>query len=220
MDRSRKHFYEKIKNQHNNCDLKKSNLKNHDITEVAEYFETVLLRDEFTLDIWYEKIYFVNAAIEDYKIKSGEITYKYRIPNSEEICVIECFSYDKKNERIASNDLNKSNAKARILSVARAILFRSISMIFESDAYQCINVINLTGYLNYFDSALGTWQNVNVIKLRINKDDYLKIVPENADIDELFMRVLECKESAGLYDKQPYELNEVNLNKKNRSVKA
>lgn len=177
---------------------------------MLEYFQAVLLFDEFTLDIlktneWYES----GVTVTDYDPKLSELSYCFRIPNQEEICVIERFVYDDNEETITSRDLDKTHARNIRLMIVRAMLIRSAAMVYCSDTYKNVKSVNVTGYLSYYDSAFGNEQRIDAVKVKISKDTFEQLNPEHLKLEDLFVRVLKVKEAAGLYNKEPFELKEI-----------
>jgi len=149
------------------------------------------------------------VTVTDYDPKSLELSYFFRIPKKEEICVIDNFFYDEKIERIISRDLDKTRSRSFRLRIVRAILLRSVAMVFCSDVYKNVKSVNITGYLSYYEPAFGNEQRINAVKVKINKDTFDQLVPEIMNLEDFFVRVLKVKEAAGLYNKEPFELNEI-----------
>ena len=210
VERLREQFYKRQEQRNNEIDLMKENLKKHDSVEVLKFFKAVLQSDEFTLDMLgtYEP-YRNDIVMKGYDPKTGVLSYKYRIPNPEEVCVIDKFYYDVKSDRIISRDLEKTRARNIRIKIARAILLRSAAMVYYSDNYENIKRLRISGYLNYYDSALGNERDISVMILEISKDVFKQINLERARLNELFERVIKTKDSAGLYNKKLYELEEV-----------
>lgn len=207
VKRLREQYYKRQEQSNNTIDLMKEKLMKHDSVEVLEFFKAVLQYDEFTLDMLGTNEPYQNDIImKEYDSKLGLLSYSYRIPNPEEICVIDRFYYDMKSDSIISRELDKTRTRNIRLKTARAILLRSAAMVYYSDAYENVKTLRITGYLSYYDSAFGTKRNVNAISLGISKDIFKQINLERAKLSELFDRVLKTKEVAGLYSKNLYEL--------------
>lgn len=210
VERMRKQYYKRQEESNKTIELKKEKLIMHDSTEVLEFFKFVLECDEFTLDmLGRNEPYQKDILMKRYDSKLGVLSYSYRIPNSEEVCVIDRFYYDEKKNNIKSRDLDKTRIRNIRLKAARAILLRSAAMVYNSDAYENVKSIHITGFLSYYDSAFGTKRNVDAIRFEISKEVFKQINLERVKLSELFDRVLKAKEVAGLYSKKPYELQEV-----------
>lgn len=210
VQREREQFYQRQEDSNNAVNLMRQKLIQHDRAEVLEYFRDVLLVDDFTLDkLATNERYKSFVAVTDYDPKSSELSYCLRIPNQEEICVIDSFFYDEKEEIISSRDVNKTRARNIRLRIVRAMLLRSAAMVYLSDDYENVKSVNITGYLNYYDSAFGNEQRIDAVKVKISKDTFEQLNPEHLKLEDLFVRVLKVKEAAGLYNKEPFELNEI-----------
>lgn len=210
VKRLREGFYQRQQQYNRDIDLRKENLKNGEANEICGYFREALLSDIFTLDILEEnEPYLINVIIDGYINESKEISYHYRIPNHEEICVIDKYIYDEDKEIIISKDIDEKHAGIIRLKVARALILRSAALIFESDNYQNIESVKITGFLEYYDTALGNWECIDVMKVNVSREYYNKINPERSNLKDLFERKLKVKESRGLYIKRPYELKHV-----------
>ena len=210
VKRLREEFYDKQQQYNSDVELKKENLKNGKANEVCEYFKEALLRDKFSLDILEtNELYPINVIIDGYSNESKVLSYHYRIPDHEQICVIGKFLFDENEETIVSKDIDAEHARIIRLKVARALILRSAVLIFGSDNYKNIESVNITGYLEYYDTAFGNWEYIDVMKVNISRECYNKINPERANLKDLFERKLKVKESTGLYIKRPYELKHV-----------
>lgn len=210
VEHDRKQFYKEQAQYNNAVELMKNKLKKHDSVEVVEFFKTVLQSDKFTLDMFDSHELYRNGLImKEYNPETGELSYSYRIPDPEEICVIKGFYYDKESDSIISRELDKTVARNIRIKIARAILLRSAAMVYYSDVFENIKTIRITGYLTYFDAAFGTERDINVMSLEISKDTFNQIVLERVSLSELFERELKTKEAVGLYSKKPYELKGV-----------
>lgn len=210
VERLREQFYKKQDQENKAVDSMKEQLRKHDSVEVLEFFKISLHRDKFTLDtLDTHELYWNGLIMKEYNPETGELSYSYRIPNPEEICVINRFYYDVESDSIMTSDLDKTVARNIRLKTARAILLRSAAMVYYSDVFENVKSIHIMGYLTYFDSAFGTERDVNVMGLEISKDTFNQIDLERARLSELFERVLKTREAVGLYSKKPYELKGV-----------
>lgn len=149
--------------------------------------------------------------ISEYDEKTKTLSYRYRIPSSDEICVIDRFVYDGESGEVVAKELDKTHAKRVRMHLLQTLLLRSVARLICSDESKNIEFINLTGFLRYYDRAYGNNREINVVKLKIDRDILLQINPERANISELFERALKgkFKTSAGLYDKEPFCLTEI-----------
>lgn len=210
VKRLREEFYDKQQQYNSYIELKKENLKNGKANEVCEYFKEILLSDNLTLDILEtNELYPINVIIDGYSNESKVLSYHYRIPNHQQICVIDKFIFDEDGETIVSKDIDAEHARIIRLKVARALILRSAVLIFGSDNYKNIESVKITGFLEYYDTAFGNWECIDVMKVNISREYYNKINPERANLKDLFERKLKVKESTGLYIKRPYELKHV-----------
>ncbi len=151
------------------------------------------------------EIYKIEATVDIYSPQVAELSYSYRIPNPEEVCIIQKFLYDKKTERIEPRELDKTCAKNIRMKMARALLLRSAILAYNSDAYACVDTLKITGFLSFYDRAYGNTQRVDVIKVTITRDIIRQLNPEKLSLAELFEKVLKEKVDKGLYVNRPYE---------------
>lgn len=183
-----------------------------DKKQIINFFNAVLVNDDFTLDILYRKERYDSASvISEYDEKTKTLSYRYRIPNSDEICVIDRFVYDEESGEVIAKELDKTHAKRVRMHLLQTLLLCSAARIICSDESKNIEFINLTGFIRYYDRAYENNRDINVVKLNISREIILQINPERANISELFKRVLKgkFKTSAGLYDKEPVGLTEI-----------
>ena len=183
-----------------------------DKRQIGNFFNAVLENDDFTLDVLYrQEKYDSSSVISQYDEKTKKISYRYRIPNKDEICVIDRFVYDKERGEVIAKELDKKHAKKVRMHLLETLLLRSVARIICSDEQNNVESINLTGFLRYYDRAYGNNREIDVVKLNISRDIILHINPERVDVSELFERVLKenFKTSTGLYDKEPFGLTEI-----------
>ncbi|MFR8064460.1 hypothetical protein [Thomasclavelia spiroformis] len=212
VDRKLAQFKEYQRKNHESVDKMKSLYARGDKKQIINYYNAVLANDDFTLDILYRQERYDSASmISEYDEKTKTLSYRYRIPSSDEICVIDRFVYDGESGEVVAKELDKTHAKRVRMHLLQTLLLRSVARIICSDESKNIEFINLTGFLRYYDRAYGNNREINVVKLKIGRDILLQINPERANISELFERTLKgkFKTSAGLYDKEPFCLTEI-----------
>ena len=213
VNRMRAQFEEQQRKNHESVDEMKSMYAKGDKKQIINFFNAVLVNDDFTLDILYRKERYDSASmISEYDEKTKTLSYRYRIPNSDEICVIDRFVYDEESGEVIAKELDKTHAKKVRIHLLQTLLLRSAERIICSDESKNIEFINITGFLCYYDRAYGNNREINVVKLNISREMILQINPERADISELFERVLKgkFKISTGLYENEPFRLAEIN----------
>ena len=211
-NRMRAQFEKQQRKNHESVDEMKSMYAKRDKKQIITFFNAVLVNDDFTLDILYRKERYDSASmISEYDEKTKTLSYRYRIPNSDEICVIDRFVYDEDSGEVIAKELDKTYAKRVRIHLLQTILLRSAARIIFSDESKNIEFINLTGFLRYYDRTYGNNREINVVKLNISREMIFQINLERANVLELFERVLKekFKTSAGLYDKEPFRLNEI-----------
>lgn len=210
VNRQRESFYQKQKENNKGIDEMLQLLMQHDANEVREYFQAVLSSDQFTLDLMgTNQIYHSIVTVKDYDVKLSELSYSLRIPNPEEICVIDRFLYSDKEDQITSHEFDVALCRKVRLNLVRAILLRSAAMVYCSDTYENIKSVNITGYLRYYEPAFANYKKIDVVKVKIVKEIFEQLNPERLKLEELFVRVLKAKEASGLYSKEPYEMKDV-----------
>lgn len=205
----RAQFEEQQRKNHESVDEMKSMYAKGDKKQIINFFNAVLVNDDFTLDILYRKERYDSASmISEYDEKTKTLSYRYRIPNSDEIW----FVYDEESGEVIAKELDKTHAKKVRIHLLQTLLLRSAERIICSDESKNIEFINITGFLCYYDRAYGNNRQINVVKLNISREMILQINPERADISELFERVLKgkFKISTGLYENEPFRLAEIN----------
>lgn len=209
----RAQFEEQQRKNHESVDEMKSMYAKGDKNQIINFFNAVLVNDDFTFDILYRKERYDSASmISEYDEKTKTLSYRYRIPNSDEICVIDRFVYDEESGEVIAKELDKTHAKKVRIHLLQTLLLRSAERIICSDESKNIEFINITSFLCYYDRAYGNNREINVVKLNISREMILQINPERADIWELFERVLKgkFKISTGLYENEPFRLAEIN----------
>ena len=211
VNRVRAQFEEQQRKNHESVDEMKSMYAKRDKKQIITFFNAVLVNDNFTLDLYRKERYNSASVISEYDEKTKTLSYRYRIPNSDEICVIDRFVYDEESGEVIAKELDKTYAKRVRMHLLQTLLLRSAARIICSDESKNIEFINLTGFLRYYDRAYGNNREINVVKLNISRDILLQINLERANISELLERVLKgkFKTSAGLYDKEPFGLTEI-----------
>lgn len=205
-------FEEQQRRNHESVDEMKSMYIKGDKEQIINFFDAVLKSDDFTLDMLNgQECYDAASEVSQYDEKTKTLSYKYRIPNLDEICVIDRFVYDVESNAIIAKELDKAHAKKVRMHLLETLLLRSVARVIYSDEDNYVEFVNLTGFLSYYDRAYGNYRKINVVKLKISRDMLLQINPERADISELFERALKgkFKTSAGLYDKEPFGLTEI-----------
>lgn len=210
--RMRARFEERKRQNYESVDEMKTMYIKGNKEQIINFFDAVLENDNITLDILNrQESYDAASKVTQYDEKTKTLSYRYRIPNSDEICVIDRFVYDEESGAVIAKELDKTYAKRVRMHLLQTILLRSVARIIYSDESKNIEFINLTGFLRYYDRAYGNNREMNVVKLNISREMILQINPERANISELFERVLKgkFKISAGLYDKEPFELTEI-----------
>lgn len=106
VDLQREQFYQRQEDGNKAVDVMQQNLMRHNQDEIIKFFQAVLSGDKFTLDrLETNKLYQSFVAVTDYDPKTFELSYCFRIPNQEEICVIKRFFYDEKEGIIFSSRL-------------------------------------------------------------------------------------------------------------------
>lgn len=173
---------------------------------VMAYFEDVSLSDDFTLEFAEQPLSYDSCAhVTNYAPDKKELCIRYRVPNVEEICTIDSFSYNEKEWMVEPKELPEKNAYRVRTSVLHAIMVRSAALVFYSDPYHLVKTLTITGYLDYFDPAYGTNQTVDVIQATVGEEEFLKVNLERARLEDLFARLFASKVAQGLYKKRPYE---------------
>lgn len=212
VNKMRAQFEEKQRQNHESVDKMKSKFIEGDIEQIINFFNAVLESDEFTLDMLYrQERYDAGSEVSKYDKKTKTLSYKYRIPNTDEICVIDRFVYDEESGEVVEEELDKVHAQKVRLHLVETLLLRSAVRVICSDKYNYVDSVNLTGFLSYYDRAYGNHKEINVAKLQISRDVLLQINPERANVSELFERVLKgkFKITTGLYEKEPFRLTEI-----------
>ncbi len=183
-------------------------LPSGDKSSVRAYFSYVLNADAFSIDGGER---YRHAKINaDYYRKVKTLVYAVQIPDAEEIPVIYRYQYNEKKNTMETLEYNTKDAQELRIRVAEAVLLRKAALVFLSDTCGLIDRITMSGYLTYYDPALGKDRKRFAIRLDMTKKDFEKISLEDTDPYMLFGRTLGAKVTPGLYTKEPYELNDVN----------
>lgn len=212
VNRMRAQFEEEQRQNHESVDEMKSKFIKGDIEQIFNFFNSVLECDDFTLDMLYrQERYNTASEVYEYDKKTKTLSYKYRIPNMDEICVIARFVYDEKSGEVVEEELDKIHAQKVRLHLLEILLLRSATRVIRSDKYNCVDSVNIIGFLSYYDRAYGNYKEISVAELQISRDLLLQINPEGVSVLELFDRVLkgEFKMTTGLYEKEPFRLTEI-----------
>lgn len=205
------HKYEQDNQRKNHklVDDMKSKFMKGDEEQIIEFFNFVLQSDDFTLDT--QNYYDAVTKVLKYDAETNMLSYRYKLPDKGEICVIDKFIYDEESGEILQKKFDGIHATKIRINLIERLLLRSVAMIMCSDKYNYVSAVNLTGFLNYYDSAYGNYRELNVAKLQISKDVFSQINLERVNVSELFKRVLneQFHISLGLYEKEPFELSEI-----------
>lgn len=198
--RQRSLFYQEQDEYNESVEQRRNQFANRDARQVCAFFRDILLSDYFSINIFEDWAYEIDVRDFEYCTELSELSFSYRIPDAEEICVIKRFLFDEKNNRVDTEDLEKTKAKETRLRIVESILLRAMATVFCSDNYEHVDRINITGFMHYFDPAYGNYEIAKVINVKISRDVFSKINPEQVDLDELFKRLLKAKVSGGLYE--------------------
>ena len=207
VEEERAAYLERQKRYNQHVDERRRSYLDGKPREVIAYFEEALLSDRFTLELSEQpQPYETCAQVVSYDKAQKALSVRYRVPDAEEICVIDSFVDNKKEKVIEPKDLTKTRALKVRMHVLHAILVRAAALMFYSDPYRLVDTLTITGYLDYFDSAYGASRSVDVVKTTVAEKDFLEVDLERARPDATFNRLFETKISSGLYSKEPYEL--------------
>jgi hypothetical protein len=212
VERRRTQFYKNQELDHLKIDSLRKDFYSGNQEQIIEYYNAVLHNDHFTLDLLNEQMEYDNMAlVTSYDPTLKILSFRYRIPNADEICVISRFYPNKDMMDAFPKDLDEIYAIKVRRKLMKSLVLRSVAIIFCSDKYGQISKLNITGFLHYYDSAYGHDRNLDVVKLQISKEEFNEIDLYRASVTELFDRVWKknYKESSGLYDKNPYELKQI-----------
>lgn len=209
VNRKRFQFDDNQRKNHKLVDDMKSKFMKGDEEQIIEFFNFVLQSDDFTLDT--QNYYDAVTKVLKCDAETNMLSYRYKLPDKGEICVIDKFIYDEESGEILQKKFDGIHATKIRINLIERLLLRSVAMIMCSDKYNYVSAVNLTGFLNYYDSAYGNYRELNVAKLQISKDVFSQINLERVNVSELFKRVLneQFHISLGLYEKEPFELSEI-----------
>lgn len=191
-------------------------LERSEPTEVENYFLFVLESDHYSVD----GVYFYEVIVSQlqYIPESRELFFEYRVPSIEELPELYDFDFDKKTNEWVCKGVHKQKTLKRRVNTARAVLIRAISSVFMADEFNNIDRVTVKGLMCYDDmvyerNAIKTVMEVSAVK---NKFKHRYHVDE---LEQLFREELQAKESAGLYNAEPFKLNEPKPSmRKNKSV--
>ena len=158
--------------------------------------EEVLYSDAFSVDG--ESRYEIEFSL-DYLATESKLNLRYRIPNGYEIRVIPRYR----------QKMNKSDEAKFRVDIVRKVLLRVVAMVFSSDLDMNIQNIFLTGYLDYFDSSIGTHEQKNVIQFKVDRNLFDKIDLERVNVADLYEKRIKPKVSEKLFLNEPVDLKDV-----------
>ena len=197
--------HQRLHNQE--IDERRNNYLNGDASEVMAFVEAVLKTDWFTLEFADQpQPYESYIQAQSYDHETGGLSIRYRIPDAEEICTIGSFWYNIEKMRIEQKDLPKQQAHKLRMKVLHAVLIRTAALVFYSDPNDLVRSLTITGFIDYYDDAYGTWRDVDVIRTSVSEEEFLKVNLDQADPEELFKRLFRTTTTGGLYTKKPYEI--------------
>ena len=211
-DSREKTYYRNQEKQHQKIDDAHERMKNGDPLQVAVYFRVVMEQDDFSTDC--NNRYDVEVERVTYDQASQKLSVIYRIPNRDETLTFESFRYDPNLEEIVPTPVDDKRQQEQRIKVARKMLLRSMILMYDSDAYNLIREIEVTGFLHYFDPSYGRDHKKDVLKVCMSRSQYAETDFNNVDVDLLFAHRLKAKESAGLYSKDPVELVDIHTAQK------
>jgi len=171
-------------------------LRNGNKNEVIHFMEEVLYSDDFSVDGGTR--YEINVSL-DYLGNQSQLNVRYRIPNEYEIRVIPRYR----------QKMSKADEAEFRIDIVKKILLRMVAMVFLSDIDMNIQNVFLIGYLDYFDSSIGTHEQKNVIQFKMNRTLFNKIDLERVRVTDLYEKRIKPKISEKLYLKEPVDLKEI-----------
>lgn len=77
-----------------------------DEEQIIEFFNFVLQSDDFTLDT--QNYYDAVTKVLKYDAETNMLSYRYKLPDKGEICVIDKFIYDEESGEILQKNLMES----------------------------------------------------------------------------------------------------------------
>ena len=178
--------------------------------EICNYAEYALNKDDFSING--KDTYSCDIKTTFFRYGSV-LRLKYRLPNEDEMLTVAKYIYNEKKDAIEAIKYSDKETRQKRLCIAESLLLRAVAIIFRSDYFKKIKSIMIVGYLRYFDSAYGKDQTKNVIACMITRDLFDQLSIERVNPVDLFSRVLHASIANGLYSKDPYSINEVDLSK-------
>ncbi|MBR2812134.1 MAG: hypothetical protein IKD69_12215 [Solobacterium sp.] len=204
---AKKRFDEEKAAQHANIDAMKEKFLARDEDQVRGYI--VKLLDEDETELKEDEKYSGNARIQDLDPENGKIGLAYDLPAAEQIPVVTRAVYDPKEEKLTEVELQGKDASARRTAVARGLLLRLAILLYQNDRLNLFKDVTLHGYMYCNDAAFGRLVDKEVIRFHLDRNTFDQIDLAQADVSELFMRVLRPLGEADLYAKSPEQLRKV-----------
>lgn len=202
-----KRFYENRKQQHDGVNRLHEMMQQGDVKQIVAYFTFVLQQDNYTVD--FESRCHIEVADVWYDLENKKLCLAYRIPNKEEILTFSSFVYDTESDSIQTKPIEEKYQLVQRMHIMHSVLLRALIIVYESDKYAFLEDVEITGFLEYFDSLFGTVRRKDVVNFHMNRNEYIQTDFKNVNVEALFSSRLKAKESTGLYNKNAEEISNI-----------
>lgn len=215
--KSEMRFYDKQHQQHKEVEERHRKMKSGDVEQIEEYFTFVLQHDNYSTD--FESQFLIDVADLQYDEINKKLSFAYRIPNKEEILTFSSFVYDRDQDEILPKPIDEKHQLVQRNHIMHRVLLRALIMIYLSDSYGFINDVEITGFLEYYDSSYGTLRRKDVVNFHMSRDEFEQTDFEKVNVEKLYSERLKAKESFGLYSKESKEILGIDTTKRKTNSK-
>ena len=88
-------------------------------------------------------------------------------------------------------------------------------MVYESDSYEFLDDVKITGFVEYFDSSYGKKRRKDVISFHMNREEFYDTNFEKVNVEKLFSARIRPKQSSNLYSKKEEDIFDIHSPKRN-----
>lgn len=206
-------FYKSRQKDHQEVDALHERMKNGDVEQIEAYYTFVLQQDSFSTD--FQNPFQINIGSMQYDRMNKSLSFFYRIPNTEEILTFSAFVYDQDHDVIVPKPAPQKCELLQRTHIMHRILLRALRMVYESDSYEFLDDVKITGFVEYFDSSYGKKRRKDVISFHMNREEFYDTNFEKVNVEKLFSARIRPKQSSNLYSRKEEDIFDIHSSKRN-----
>lgn len=202
-------YYRQVETENKRLRTVDDALLAHEKKATEEYFAFCLYQDSIP-----------NNGLEDFDFCFRDLSYSnnnktlslfYRLPDNGDVALVNKYEFSEEHNHIIYTPLEDEYATLYYKNELQALMFRAASVLFLSDEYKSIDLIEIVGFFDYYDPSYGTNQLKNVMQVKISAAEFAKVDITKVEIDRFLSSHAQVSVSAGLYEMKAYEVETLNL---------